>query len=312
MFDFRNLDDVDGNAAPQEWQRWQEVPELKVAPRHEPAVLEHAREEHFAANDEDQYVYEKLDIPNLPEEDNFDPVGLLDDTMDAIEDRMASYNGQVILNYVAGAFEEYLMIEREKDERKAYIESLHQDRLAILEVTKKKAHESYDKSAGAVQRNFDRKKFAWRDVSTPLTANIIPLGDGGAFCEAQINSSMAIMKALSNVAGHCVMPTAALVQIIATIGHQVRPMPSQRLGRNAEWQLAITDVFFPSCFVLDDGSEVFKNIFEGKGGPPTLVHLVAMSINKEAGGLEAKSLLETIKLNTEMNRPRRRNTGMRI
>lgn len=308
MFDFINLDDIDEEGAPQEWQKWRGVPEWQRASQEDLAILEDDREEQFAAPDEDNYVYEKLDVPNLPEEDNYDPIGLMDDTIDAIEDRMASYNGQVILNYVSGAYEEYLMIEREKEERKAYLDSLHQERLAILDSTGGKGVQAESKKKGdsGYMKNFDRKKFSWREISTPLVGQVHQF-DGGAFAESVLTNSDKIFKVLTKVGNGAAMPTSALVQILCTVGNVARPMPTGRMGRNAEWHLALGDVYFPTCFVVDDGKEVFKNIFEGRGGPPMLTHCAAMEINKVAGAPEAKNLLETIKLTTEMNRPRRRN-----
>jgi len=308
MFDFRNLDEIDEDTVAPEWEKWSGVPQWQRAEQDDLAVLEDDREEQYAAPDEDTYVFEKLDIPALPEEDNFDPVGLIDDTVDAIEDRMASYNGQVILSYVSGAFEEYMMLERERDERKAYLTSLHKERLAILESQGIKPSEVVQKES-LQGRSFDRKKFAWREIQAPLCQQIVGLPDGGAWCEAQINGNTRILKSLTKVAGCCVMPTSTLIQILCCAGAQTRPMPSTRMGRNAEWYLQLTEVFFPACFVLDDGSEVFKNLFEGNGGPPTLVHAVAMTISKEAGALEAKKLLENIKLTNDMNKPRRRQLG---
>uniref|UniRef100_A0A7S4Q9B9 Uncharacterized protein n=1 Tax=Alexandrium monilatum TaxID=311494 RepID=A0A7S4Q9B9_9DINO len=305
MFDFVNLDDIDEEGAPQEWQKWKGVPEWQRAPEEDLAVLEDDREEQLAAPDEVAYTYEKLDIPNLPEEDNFDPIGLIDDSVDAIEDRMASYNGQVILNYVSGAYEEHLMIERERDERKAYLDSLHKERLAILDTgAKRGARDGAQDSK--YQKSFDRKKFSWRDITTPLVGQVHQF-DGGAFAEAALTNSDRTFKALTKVGSGAAMPTSALIQILCSVGNVARPMPTNRMGRNAEWHIAMGDVYFPTCFIVDDGKEVFKNIFEGRGGPPMLTHCAAMEINKVAGALEAKNLLETIKLTNEMNRPRRRN-----
>lgn len=305
MFDFVNLDDIDQDGAPQEWQKWRGVPEWQRAPQEDLAILEDDREEQFAGPDEDNYVFEKLDIPNLPEEDNFDPMGLMDDTIDAIEDRMASYNGQVILNYVSGAYEEYLMLEREKEERKAYLDSLHQERLAILDSAGKSSVDLGKKGDSMYMKNFDRKKFSWREITTPLVPQVHQF-DGGAFAESVLSNSDKIFKVLTKVGNGACMPTSALIQILCTCGNVARPMPTGRMGRNAEWHIALGDVYFPACFVVDDGKEVFKNIFEGRGGPPMLTHCAAMEINKVAGAPEAKSLLESIKLSTEMNRPRRR------
>eukprot|EP00413_Alexandrium_margalefii_P024716 CAMPEP_0204553538 /NCGR_PEP_ID=MMETSP0661-20131031/27431_1 /ASSEMBLY_ACC=CAM_ASM_000606 /TAXON_ID=109239 /ORGANISM="Alexandrium margalefi, Strain AMGDE01CS-322" /LENGTH=308 /DNA_ID=CAMNT_0051560579 /DNA_START=87 /DNA_END=1013 /DNA_ORIENTATION=- len=304
MFDFVNLDDIDEEGAPQEWEKWQGKPEWQRAPEEDLAVLEDDREEQFAAPDEDVYAYEKLDVPNLPEEDNFDPIGLMDDSVDAIEDRMASYNGQVILNYVSGAYEEYLMIEREREERKAYLDSLHQERLAILDSGKKGVDLAHKDSSK--QRTFDRKKFSWREISSPLVGQVHQF-DGGAFAESMLTNTDKTFKVLTRVGAGAAMPTSALVQILCTVGNVARPMPTGRMGRNAEWHISLGDVYFPTCFIVDDGKEVFKNIFEGRGGPPMLTHCAAMEINKVAGGLEATKLMETVKLSTEMNRPRRRN-----
>ena len=49
--------------------------------------------------------------------------------------------------------------------------------------------------------------------------------------------------------------------------------------------VAITDVFFPTGMVLSDASDIIS----GKKEAPTLVHLVAMSVNKETGDLEGSS-----------------------
>lgn len=46
--------------------------------------------------------------------------------------------------------------------------------------------------------------------------------------------------------------------------------------------LAISDVFFPTGMVLSDAADIIG----GKKEAPTLVHLVAMSVNKENGDLE--------------------------
>lgn len=48
--------------------------------------------------------------------------------------------------------------------------------------------------------------------------------------------------------------------------------------------LAITDVFFPTGMVLSESSDIINQ----KKEAPTLVHLVAMSVNKENGDLEGR------------------------
>ena len=115
------------------------------------------------------------------------------------------------------------------------------------------------------------------------------------------------------------MPPSLLMHMLVSMGSQVRPDPPGRWGRNAVmlgvqscfcspsfspfevemvWNglcrprglqshilrrhLAITDVFFPTGMVLSDGSDIIS----GKKEAPTLVHLVAMSVNKENGDLE--------------------------
>merc|ERR1719414_1268409 len=145
---------------------------------------------------------------------------------------MASYNGQVILSYVSGAFEEHMMMERERKER-----------MAILDAQGIKPSEVVQKES-LQGRSFDRKKFAWREINSPLTQMIYGLPDGGCHCEAQINGTTRILKGLTKVAGCCVMPTSSLVQIMCACGNQTRPMPSGRMGTNAEWYLQLTEVFF--------------------------------------------------------------------
>lgn len=49
--------------------------------------------------------------------------------------------------------------------------------------------------------------------------------------------------------------------------------------------MAITDLFFPTGMVLSEASDIINE----KKDAPTLVHLVAMSINKESGDLEGNA-----------------------
>lgn len=130
-----------------------------------------------------------------------------------------------------------------------------------------------------------------------LVGNIIGLPDGGVFAENVLTVNDKLQKSLTKVSNTIVMPTASLIQMVATMGNQVRPMPQGRMGRNAAWHITVSDIFFPSCLVLNDG----KDILETKKESPTLVHLVAMSINKEAGDIEAKRLLENVKLESPSN-----------
>lgn len=307
MFDFGNLDDVDDDGAPPEWLKWQGVPEWQRAAKNDLTVLEEGPEEHFAASDED-YVYEKLEVPFLPEEDAYDPMGLYFDSTDAIEDRMAAYNGQVIMQYVASTYEGHMMAEIDKQARNEYIESIHQERLAVLE-TRKDRLKAFDRPEKAEDsKRFDRKAFSWREIQTPLMGGIVGLPDGGVFAESAIMGTNMFSKYFTKVKGTVFAPPASLVQVLCAVGHLARPAPSgPRITRNAEWHLALTDVFFPSPFILDDGAD-----FVGKKkeeDDPTFVHMVVMSINKETGAIEAKNLLENIKLQAPKGYPPRRSLG---
>lgn len=268
-------------------------------------MLEDVREEQFAAGDE-EYVYEKLEVPFLPEDGAYDPMGLAAESTDAIEDKLACYNGQVIMNYVSTNYEQHMMVEVQKEERKAYIESVHAERLAVVEaghLAEKQRH----LTAGAVgDTKFDRKAFGWRDIQTPLLGNVVGLPDGGTFAEYAFGSNMKLIKSLTKVKGTVFMPPAALIQVLCSMGHLTRPAPSgPRIRSNAPWHLALTDVFFPSPMIVDDGSEYIGK----KEEAPTFVHLVSMSINKETGEIEAKHLLENIKFQGSTKYPKR--SGLR-
>mmetsp|Transcript_9690 Transcript_9690/g.20268 ORF Transcript_9690/g.20268 Transcript_9690/m.20268 type:complete len:305 (+) Transcript_9690:71-985(+) len=299
MFDFQNLDDVDREDAAPEWMKWQGVPEWQKAPNDSSAVLEDLREEQFAAP-EDDYVYEKMDIPDLNEDTAFDPVGLIGETLDAVEDVMASYNGQIILNFITGAYEEYQAAETDKEQKKAYIDSLHEERLAII------ARSSGSKTGTqAVQvKEFDRKAFSWREVHSPFVAQNMGLPDGGCVAESPLSNSAKVLKGLTKFEGVCVMPPATLVSQLVSLAQIFRPQPSSgRMTRNTVIHLALSDLFFPAGMIIDDAEEIIS--FK-KGAPPTLVHLVAMSVNKEMGDIEPKNLFESIKLSTPSNLPKQR------
>lgn len=287
MFNFSNIDEIDnGNVAP-EWQKWQEGGDWQKAVKEEHAVLEDQREEQYAAaDDEEDYVYEKLEIPFLPEE-CFDPMGLADDTIEAVEESMASLNGQVLVTYIAGAFEDHLQREYELEQKKQYIESLHSERLAVLEQSGFKAKaDAADKS-----KQFDRKKFSWREIQTPLVGQVHGMPEGGAYMETAIYGERC-MKACQKLANIPVLPCSAILQIICTIANQTRPMPQGRMGRNAAWHIQLTDLFFPAAFVLEDG----RDYLEHRREAPYLMVAMGVSSTKEAGEIEAKSLLEGVKL----------------
>mmetsp|Transcript_16988 Transcript_16988/g.44944 ORF Transcript_16988/g.44944 Transcript_16988/m.44944 type:complete len:309 (-) Transcript_16988:100-1026(-) len=306
MFDFGNLDDVDDDGAPPEWLKWQGVPEWQRAAKNDLTVLEDGPEEHFAASDED-YVYEKLEVPFLPEEDAYDPMGLYFDSTDAIEDKMATYNGQVLMQYVVSTYEGHMMAEIDKQARNEYIESIHQERLAVLDSRVSKMSQIV-KVHKETTGKFDRKSFGWREIQTPLMGGMVGLPDGGVFAESSIMGTANFSKFFTKVKGTVFAPTASLIQVLCAVGHIARPAPSgPRITRNAEWHIALTDVFFPSPFIVDNGSEYVGK--KKEEDDPTFVHLVVMSINKETGAIEAKNILENIKLQAPTNYPPRRSLG---
>lgn len=300
MFDFTNLDSVDEQEEAPEWLRWRRANRASASlvggGDRRLAVLEDVREEQFAASEE-EYVYEKLEVPFLPEDGAYDPMGLANDSTDAIEDKLACYNGQVIMNYVSTNYEQHMLVEVQKSERQAYIESVHAERLAIVEGSSKKAQGLLHDS------KFDRKSFGWREIQTPLLGNAVGLPDGGTFAEYAFSANMKLIKSLTKTRGTVFMPPACLIQVLCSMAHFVRPAPSgPRIRSNAPWHLALTDVFFPSPFIVDDGSEYIGK----KEEAPTFVHLVAMSVNKETGEIEAKHLLENIKFQGSTKYPKRK------
>lgn len=305
MFDFGNLDDVDDDGAAPEWLKWRGVPEWQRAAQKDLAVLEETPAEHFAASDED-YVYEKLEVPFLPEEDAYDPMGLANDSTDAVEDRMATYNGQVLMQYISSTYEGHMLAEIDKADRNAYIESIHQERLAVLD--SRKGLRLLDKIHKESDKKFERRQFGWRDLHTPMMGNIVGLPDGGVFAETPLHANSNMMRYMTKVKGTVFAPTSTLIQVLCALGHIARPAPSgPRITRNAEWHLALTDVFFPSPYIVDDGSDYIGKKKEEED--PTFVHLVVMSINKETGAIEAKNLLETIKLQAPKAYPPRKSLG---
>jgi hypothetical protein len=302
MFDFLNLDEVDVKDAAPEWLKWQGVPDWQRAKEDSPAVLEDLREEEYAAP-QDEYKFEKLDIPNLNEDTAYDPLGLLHEDLDAIEDNYAQCNGAVIMNFITGAYEEYQAQEFEKDQKQAYINSLHEERLQIVantSVSPGSAKGPLPPSA----KEFDRKMFAWREVQSPLVAQYMGLPDGGSVAEMVLASTSKILKNLGKFEGICCVPPSTLLQMLIALGQMTRPQPSsQRITRSTIIHLAVTDVFFPAAMLIDDAEDIIS--FK-KGAPPQIAHLVAISINKEMGDVEPKHLLENIKLGTPSNMPKQR------
>merc|ERR1719382_577761 len=288
MFDFQNLDHIDDGGAAPEYLKWQGVPEWQRATPVSQAVLEDFREEQFAPPEkEEDYVFEKLDVPALGE-DAYDPLGLASDSVDAIDDKLASFNGQVIVNFIANAFEEFMVAEYDKEQKRSYIDGLLQERLAILAASTAKTPHSEKKKFD----DFKRQKFGWREVTNPAVGDVGGLPDGGAYAEKPYSSEHKLLKQTTKIQGVACVPPSTLIAVAVTLANIARPMPAGRLGRNAEWHIAFTDVFFPSGLILDAADEYIQGTKEA----PTLVHLVAMSVNKEAGSVEPKHMLETVKL----------------
>merc|ERR1719436_1509044 len=128
------------------------------------------------------------------------------------------------------------------------------------------------------------------------------LPDGGSFAEYVLSDNNKLIRTLTKVRGTVFLPPAAMIQVLACMAHFVRPAPTgPRIRSNAPWHLALTDVFFPSPFIVDDGAEYV----EKKEEAPTFTHMVAMSVNKETGEIEAKHLLENIKFDSSTKYPKR-------
>lgn len=300
MFDFANLDSIDDDGAVPEWLKWQLQPAARGRPRGPLVDLQEVREEQFAPPEE-EYVYEKLAVPLLPEEGAFDPMGLFYDAPDAVEDQLAAHNGQVILNFVSSSYEQHMLAEYQRQERKAYIEAVHSERLAVSAATASRTKQ--DKMiARDASKGFDRKAFSWREIQTPMIGQFVGVPDGGTYAECAFGSASKLLKYITRVRGTCFVPPAVMVQVLCSIAHFVRPQPTgPRITRNSPWHLALTDVFFPSPFVVDDGAEYIGK----KEEAPTFVHMVAMSVNKETGEIEAKHLLESIRFQGSSKYPKR-------
>jgi len=299
MFDFSDLDCIDADQALPEWLRWQRESSASAGAKQPQAVLEDGREELYAAPDEeeDEYVYEKLEVPFLPEQGAFDPMGLVDDSMDGVEDRMAYYNGKVVMNFITSYYEQHMNTEYQKEERRAYIDELFNQRMAALEVMGSKHLESLHPPGV----KFDRKPFSWRDLHTPLCGAIAGLPDGGALAERPWDSNAKLINSLTKVRGTVFLPTSTMVQILCCMAHFTRPAPTgPKIRSNTPWHIAITDLFFPSPLVVDDGSEYIGKNEEA----PAIVHLVAISVHKETGEINAKNLLENIKFHGSTKYPK--------
>mmetsp|Transcript_28491 Transcript_28491/g.51519 ORF Transcript_28491/g.51519 Transcript_28491/m.51519 type:complete len:312 (-) Transcript_28491:236-1171(-) len=301
MFDFGNLDDIDDNAATPEWLKWRGVAQWQRAPQESLAVLEEDREETFASPGyaEEDFVYEPIDMPKLPD-DSFDPLALSSETPAAVDAMLASLNGQVIVNFASSAVEEFMLAKREREEYKAYIDSLHQQRLNYLESKKNPLHDVAGSTIGKKDIvNLERKSFAWREIRTVLPQTISPTAKDAYMAETVFSASPKLTRSLVPVATGAMVPTSMLVHMLLGLASQVRPEPAGRWGRNAQKHIAITDMFLPTGMVLDDASDVINK----KREPPSLVHLVAMSVNKEYGEVDAKVLLQNIKLPSPSSYP---------
>lgn len=286
MFDFRNLDDIDVNGAPPEWLKWSGEPEYQRVADFEAAVLEDNREESFTSPVKIQYG-DKLDIPFLPS-DAFDPLNLAADTLDAVEAEQASLNGQAILNFVVTAVEKQSSLASKNQSRKDYITSLHEQRLA--EIGQTRAKDIGMASSPIKKVDFNRTTFSWvnQAQSLPLVGSISNLR-GSAVMEGVFFGKNHTMKRLTPVLGGAMVSTAMQVQLICTMANNTLEAPAN-MRRNADWHLAMSDVFFPDAFIVGEGSQ-----YAQRNSGPTLVHMVAMSVAKEVGALTAAKLLGTLK-----------------
>lgn len=301
MFDFGNLDDIDENAATPEWMKWRGVPQWQRAADECECILED-REETFAAPDmpQEDFAFLPVEVPPLPST-AFDPLALTDETADAVEGNLSALNGQVIVNFATSAVEEFMIAKREREEYKAYIDHLHQQRLQYLDTKKKDKLEK--RGLNAKGKNdapaLDRKPFAWRELRSVLTSSVNPMPKDGWMAETVLTASRKMTRSLVPVATGAMLPPSMLMHMLVSLGSQVRPEPPGRWGRNAAKHVAISDVFFPTGMVLSDAADIIG----GKKEAPTLVHLVAMSVNKENGDLEGKHLLDNIKLPSPASYP---------
>eukprot|EP00435_Cladocopium_sp_Y103_P046109 s913_g13.t1 len=325
MFDFGNLDDIDENAATPEWMKWRGVPQWQRAADECECILED-REETFAAPDMPQdpktedFAFLPVEVPPLPAT-AFDPLALTDETADAVEGNLSALNGQVIVNFATSAVEEFMIAKRERDEYKAYIDHLHQQRLQYLDTKKKdkiekRGLQTKDKrgfygfyGSYAVEDGYyaqsgpgtdlgqeksdapalDRKPFAWRELRRRLD------GRDCAYGIAKDHPFVSTRRHRCHAAAfHADAHVGELG--LAGEGQSLKTRPTCLIPRK---HLAISDVFFPTGMVLSDAADIIG----GKKEAPTLVHLVAMSVNKENGDLEGKHLLDNIKLPSPASYP---------
>merc|ERR1711879_940089 len=167
-----------------------------------------------------------------------------------------------------------------------------------------KAGEGSRTTTPATVKEFDRKSFSWREVHSPFVGQNLGLPDGGCVAECPLSNSAKILKGMTKLEGVCDMPPSTLTSQLVALAQIFRPQPSSgRMTRNTIIHLALNDLFFPAGMIIDDAEEIIS--FK-KGAPPTLVHLVAMSVNKEMGDIEPKNLFENIKLSTPSNLPKQR------
>jgi len=304
MFDFLNLDDIDENAATPEWLKWQGVPEWQRAPEETLAVLEEDREETFAPPnaynpEEEEYSFESIDPPSLPEADAFDPLDLQAETGDGVQAELDSLNGQVIVNFASSAVEEFMLAKRERDEYKAYIDNLHQQRIQYLQNKKAPGGAVSIDNSKKGPMLMDRKPFSWREIKSSVSVEMKELPGGAAMSECPIIPSVKMIRTLVPIVGGAMMPPHMLLHMLIGFAAQVRPAPPRGFGKMKETHIALTDVFCPTGMIVNEASDVINQ----KTDSPTLVHMVAMSVNKEQGEPEPEHLLQNIKLPTPSSYP---------
>ncbi|CAE7520510.1 unnamed protein product [Symbiodinium natans] len=301
MFDFANLDDIEDNAAAPEWLKWQGI-RWQRDPQEELPVLVEEREETFAAPAvvQGDFTWLPVAVPSLPDA-AFDPLALASEKQEVVEGNMASLNGQVIVNFATSAVEEFMLAQREREEYKAYIQNLHEQRLAYLAAKRSDdlAKRGIEMRAKGAAPTLDRKPFAWRELRSVLNIDVKQMPKDSVMAETVLSASKKLTRSLVPIATGAMLPPSILVHMLVAFGSQVRPEAGGRWGRNAAKHIAVSDCFFPTGMILNDAADIINQ----KKEPPTLVHLVAMSINKENGDLEAKHLLDNIKLPSPASYP---------
>merc|ERR1711976_739220 len=129
------------------------------------------------------------------------------------------------------------------------------------------------------------------EINTPLLPQVHALPDGGTWAEVAINGDR-VLKSCTKISGVSVLPNSAIVQMLCSLANQTRPQPQGRMGRNAVVHLQLIDLFFPDPFMLEEG----RDYYEFRKAAPNMMVCQLMGCSKENGELEAKNLMEGVKL----------------